>query len=332
MAKYLITGIAGFIGSALARALVADGHEVRGIDNFSTGKPENISDIRDRIDFREADLLDEAAMSHACRGMDFVLHQAADPSVIRSIEDPVSTHRINACGTLNLLMAARRSAVRRFVYASSCSVYGDAPLPNAEQMCPQPLSPYAASKLAGELYAASFYRLYGLETVGLRYFNVFGPRQDANSEYSGVIAKFIGLMLLGQSPTIYGDGEQSRDFVFVDNIVAANMLACTASAGQAAGRVFNIGAGSQISVKKVCQLIGDITHFGKGAVMAPSRCGEIRHSFADISLARTNLKYSPKVRFEDGLQRTIKWYSEQTKLPEPSRHPQIGKTVQAEIN
>jgi UDP-glucose 4-epimerase len=199
-------------------------------------------------------------------------------------------------------------------------------------MCPQPLSPYAASKLSGELYAASFYRLYGLETVGLRYFNVFGPRQDANSEYSGVIAKFIGLMLLGQSPTIYGDGEQSRDFVFVDNIVAANMLACTASTGQVAGRVFNIGAGNQISVKKVCKLIADITHCGKSAVMAPSRCGEIRHSFADISLARKNLGYSPKVRFEEGLQRTIKWYSEQTKLPEPSRHPQIGNTMQPEIN
>jgi nucleoside-diphosphate-sugar epimerase len=317
MAKYLITGIAGFIGSALAHVLVSEGHEVRGIDNFSTGKPENISDILDRIDFREADLLDEAAMMNACCDMDFVLHQAADPSVLRSIDDPVSTHRVNACGTLNLLLAARRSAVRRFVYASSCSVYGDAPLPNAEHMCPQPLSPYAASKLAGELYARSFYRLYGLETVGLRYFNVFGPRQDANSEYSGVIAKFIGCMLQGQSPTIYGDGEQSRDFVFVDNVVAANLLACTAPDTQVAGQVFNIGSGIEVRVKRVCRLIGEMIHFKREALTAPCRCGEIKHSFADISLARGKLGYAPKVSFEEGLQRTIRWYVQQMDSARP---------------
>jgi UDP-glucose 4-epimerase len=308
MAKYLITGIAGFIGSALAHALINQGHQVRGIDNFSTGKPQNLSAIRHRLDFREADLLDDAAMADACEDVDFVLHHAADPSVARSIQDPVASHRVNACGTLNLLLAARKAGVRRFIYASSCSVYGDAPLPNSEGARPQPLSPYAVSKLTGEQYASSFYQLYGLETVALRYFNVFGPRQDANSEYSGVIARFISLMIAGQGPTIFGNGEQSRDFTFIDDVVAANLLACNAPPQQVAGQVFNIGGGNQITINQVYKLISEILPFRGKPAYAPARSGEVRYSYADTSLARTRLKFVPQISFEEGLRQTINWY------------------------
>lgn len=311
LAKYLITGIAGFIGSSLAHRLVAEGNEVRGFDNFSTGKPENFADIRDRIDFREADLLDEHAVEQACEGVDFVLHQAADPSVPRSLRDPVGSHRVNACGTLNLLMAARRCGVQRVVYASSCAVYGDAPLPNNERARPQPLSPYAVSKLTGEHYVTSFHRLYGLETVALRYFNVFGPRQDASSEYSGVIARFIALVLEGKSPVIFGDGEQSRDLTFIDDVVAANLLACHAPKTQAAGEVFNVGGGNQITVNDVSRLVSRITGFKGRPSYAPPRCGEIRHSFADTTLAKTRLGFTAAMEFEQGLRQTIQWYTEQ---------------------
>lgn len=309
--KYLITGIAGFIGSSLAHTLVAEGHDVRGFDNFSTGKPENLAAIRDRIEFREADLLDETAIEEACEGVDFVLHQAADPSVARSLSDPVASHRINACGTLNLLMAARRCGVQRLVYASSCAVYGDAPLPNNERSRPQPLSPYAVSKLTGEHYVTSFHRLYGLETVALRYFNVFGPRQDASSEYSGVVARFIAMLLGGKSPVIFGDGEQSRDFTFIDDVVAANLLACRAPKTQVAGEVFNVGGGNQITVNDVCRLVSRIIGFKGKPAYAAARCGEIRHSFADTTLAETRLGFAPAVEFEKGLRQTIHWYTEQ---------------------
>jgi len=308
MARYLITGIAGFIGSSLARALVAQGHSVRGIDNLSTGKTENLDDIAHAIEFRKADVLDEVAVMNACRDIDFVLHQAALPSVVSSIEDPMTSHRVNADGTVNMLLAARNWRIKRVVYASSCAAYGDAQLPNREEMRPRPLSPYAVSKLAGELYMESFYRVYGLETVSLRYFNVFGPRQDAASEYSGAIAKFIRMMVQGQQPTIFGDGEQSRDFTFIDNVVAANLLACTAPSEQVAGQAFNIGSGSPTTVNRVYRTLQQLLSFPSEPVYAPPRPGEIRHSYADISLAREKLGYAPQTAFEEGMRRTVDWY------------------------
>lgn len=308
MARYLITGIAGFIGSTLARALVADGNFVRGIDDLSTGKTENLDDIAEQIEFRKADIQDETAMLEACRDIDFVLHQAAIPSVVSSIEDPVTTHRVNASGTLNLLLAARASRVKRVIYASSCAAYGDAELPNREDMRPRPLSPYAVSKLAGEFYMESFYRVYGLETVSLRYFNVFGPRQDSDSEYSGAIAKFTNMMLQGQTPMIFGDGEQSRDFNFVDNVVAANLLACTAPKEQVAGEMFNIGSGSPTTVNQVYRTLQTVLGFSPEPIHAPVRVGDIRHSYADSSLAQKKFGYIPRISFAEGIRRTVDWY------------------------
>jgi len=312
MPRYLITGIAGFIGSALAHALLSQGHEVRGLDNLSTGKRENISDILKQIDFREADLLDEAAMASACHNIDFVLHQAALPSVVSSVKDPMTTHRSNTDGTLNLLLAARNGSVKRVVYASSCSAYGDAPLPNKEEMMPQPLSPYAVSKVTGEFYMNSFHKVYGLETLSLRYFNVFGPRQDANSEYSAVIAKFVTLMLEDKRPVIFGDGEQSRDFTYVENVVAANMLACAAPAAAVVGRTFNIGMGEPVTINQAYRSIQALAKFPEGPAYDAARSGEIRHSFADISLARERLGYAPIVTFEQGLNNTVDWYLAET--------------------
>jgi len=308
MSRYLITGIAGFIGSALAQSLVSLGHQVRGIDNLSTGKTKNLDAIADRIDFTVADILDGAAMLKACRDVEFVLHQAALPSVAGSIDDPMTTHRVNADGTLSLLLAARESRVRRVIYASSCAAYGDAELPNREEMRPRPLSPYAVSKISGEFYMDSFYRVYGLETVSLRYFNVFGPRQDAGSEYAGVIAKFMGLMVQGDRPTIFGDGEQSRDFTFVENVVAANLLACTAPTRNVAGQVFNIGCGSRITVNHAYQTLQALLGFAGAPQYGPARAGEIKHSFADISLATEKLGYVPRVAFEDGMKKTMEWF------------------------
>jgi len=311
MPKYLITGVAGFIGSSLAHALLKRGDSVRGIDNFSTGKTENIEDIRDRIDFREADLLDLGAMRDACRGVDYVLHQAAIASVPRSVEDPVTTHRSNVDGTLNLLLAARDAKVRRVVYASSSSLYGDTPtLPKHEAMLPDPISPYAVSKLTGEYYMTSFYRVYGLEAVSLRYFNVFGPRQDPSSMYSGVLAIFISRMLRGEAPTIFGDGEQSRDFTFIDNVVAGNLLACSAPAGEVAGRAFNLATGARVTLNHTYNVLQKITGFAKPAKYGPERAGDIKHSLADVTLAHKHLGYRTLVNFEDGLRRTVDWYRE----------------------
>src|SRR5271163_2552646 len=220
MSTYLITGIAGFIGSSLARAILAQGDNVRGVDNFSTGKRNNIAELLDRIDVREADLLDLGAMQSACQGVDYVLHEAAIPSVPKSVLDPLTSNRANVDGTVNILVAARDAKVKRVVYAASSSAYGDTPtLPKHEAMTPNPISPYAVAKLASELYMVSFYRCYGLETVCLRYFNIFGPRQDPSSPYSGVLAKFSLQMLRGEQPTIFGDGETSRDFTYIDNAV-----------------------------------------------------------------------------------------------------------------
>src|SRR5580698_4077883 len=241
MAKYLITGAAGFIGSSLVCSLLDRGDEVRGVDNFATGRRENLSEVLSRMDFREADLLDLDAMHSACDGVDFVLHQAAIPSVPKSVIDPLGSNRANVDGTVNVLVAARDAKVKRVVYAASSSAYGDTPtLPKHEAMRPDPISPYAVQKLASEQYMISFYRCYGLETVCLRYFNIFGPRQDPSSPYSGVLAKFITVMLRGAQPSIFGDGEQSRDFTFIDNAVNANLLACKAPAENVAGQVFNI--------------------------------------------------------------------------------------------
>src|SRR5882672_7224958 len=258
MARYLITGVAGFIGSSLARALMHN-HEVRGIDNFATGRRENIVGIVREIDFREVDLLDLDALRNACTGIDYVLHQAAVPSVPKSVADPSGSNRANVDGTVNLLIAARDAKVKRVVYAASSSAYGNQPtLPKIESMVPDPISPYAVAKLAGELYMKSFYRCYGLETVSLRYFNVFGPRQDPSSQYSAVLAKFISLMLNNRQPTIYGDGEQSRDFTYIDNVVQANLKACAAPAEKAAGRVFNIACGQRFTLNETCTILQEL--------------------------------------------------------------------------
>lgn len=309
MALYLITGVAGFIGSSLARELLRRGDKVRGVDNFSTGKNENLNDILGEIDFGEADILDMDAMNLACSGVDYVLHQAAIPSVPKSVLDPIGSNRANVDGTVNVLVAARDAKVKRVVYAASSSAYGDTPtLPKCEAMPPDPISPYAVAKLASERYMISFYRCYGLETVCLRYFNIFGPRQDPSSPYSGVLAKFITQMLNGEQPTIFGDGEQSRDFTYVDNAVEANLLACKASAEEVAGKVFNIATGRRVTLNQTFKLLQGLTSYPGSAIHGPERGGDIKHSLADISLAEKHLGYKPKINFEDGLRQTVEWY------------------------
>ncbi len=309
MALYLITGIGGFIGSSLARALLSRGEQVRGVDNFSTGNRENLADILHRIDFREADILDLDAMHQACSGADFVLHQAAIPSVPKSVLDPLASNRANIDGTVNVLVAARDAKVKRVVYAASSSAYGDTPmLPKHEAMKPDPISPYAVAKLASEHYMISFYRCYGLETVALRYFNIFGPRQDPSSPYSGVLAKFITLMLRGEQPAIYGDGEQSRDFTYIDNAVDANLLACQAPAAKAAGQFFNVATARRVTLNETFKLLQGLTSYTGQPRYEPERGGDIKHSLADISKAEAGLSYTPKVDFEEGLRRTVNWY------------------------
>ena len=313
MALYLVTGIAGFIGSSIARELLDRGESVRGIDNFSTGKPANLTDFLARVDFRETDLLDRSGVAEACRGVDYVLHQAAIPSVPRSVADPIATNQANIDGTLNLLVAARDAKVKRVVYASSSSLYGDTPtLPKREDMIPNPISPYAVSKLAGEYYMTSFYRVYGLETVSLRYFNVFGPFQDPTSMYSGVLAIFISKMLAGEQPTIHGDGEQSRDFTFVENVVNANLMACRAPADEAAGKVFNVAMRRRITLNQTYSLLQSLTGYSGAAKHGPEMAGDIKHSLADITRAEKHLGYKPAVDFEEGLKRTVAWYRERS--------------------
>jgi nucleoside-diphosphate-sugar epimerase len=309
MALYLITGIGGFIGSSLAHELLQRGQQVRGVDNFSTGKPENLFHILGQIDFREADILDLEALQRACTGVDYVLHQAAIPSVPKSVLDPIASNRANVDGTVNVLVAARDAKVKRVIYAASSSAYGDTPtLPKHERMPPDPISPYAVAKLASERYMISFYRCYGLETVALRYFNIFGPRQDPSSPYSGVLAKFITQMLSGQQPTIFGDGEQSRDFTYIDNAVEANLLACLAPAAEVAGKVFNVATGRRVTLNETFKLLQQLTSYTGSPIFTAERGGDIKHSLADISAAAQHLGYKPKVDFEEGLQRTVGWY------------------------
>jgi len=312
MAKYLVTGAAGFIGSSLVRALLERGDQVRGIDNFSTGRRDNLSEVLKRMDFREADILDLDAMHKACQGIDYVLHEAAIPSVPKSVLDPIGSNRANADGTLNLLVAARDAKVKRVVYAASSSVYGDTPtLPKHEAMTPNPISPYAVAKLASEHYMVSFYRCYGLETVCLRYFNIFGPRQDPSSAYSGVLAKFSMQMLRGEQPTIFGDGETSRDFTFIENAVSANLLACSAPAAECAGRVFNCATGRRITLNETVVTLKQLTGYQGSVKYGPERGGDIKHSLADITQAQEHLGYKVLVNFEDGLSRTVEWYKSQ---------------------
>lgn len=309
MGIYLVTGAAGFIGSSLCRALIQRGDEVRGMDNFFSGKPENIAAIRSQMDFREADLLDMAAVRDACAGVEFIFHEAAIPSVPRSVADPQRSHEANLTGTLNLLVAARDAKVKRVIYASSSSVYGETPtLPKKEEMAPAPISPYAVQKAGAELYMKSFHQVYGLETTALRYFNIFGPWQDPASQYSGVVAKFCLRMLRGEQPEIYGDGEQSRDFTFIDNAVRANLLAAAAPALKAAGRTFNIACGRRVTLNEVARCLRELTGYTGDIIHRAERPGDIRDSLADISLARTALGYEPTTTYERGLELTVAWY------------------------
>jgi len=307
MASFLITGVAGFIGSSIARELVRRG--VRGIDNFETGKQENIASIRDRMEFVESDIRDREGLNNVFDGVDYVFHQAALPSVPLSVGDPVRSHDININGTLNILLAARDAKVKRVLYAASSSAYGETlTLPKREDMAPNPVSPYAVQKLTGELYMQCFTRVYGLETVSLRYFNVFGPHQDPSSPYSGVIAKFITQMLEGETPTIFGDGETTRDFTYIDNAVQANLLAAAAPAEAVSGQVFNIGVARQVSLNQTFQILREIIGFKGNVKYASRRVGDVKHSLADISRAQKAFNYSPDIDFEEGLRRTVAWY------------------------
>lgn len=312
--KIVVTGGAGFIGSALARALVARGDDVSVLDNFSTGKRENLQDLAGQLAVVEGDILDAALLDRVFAGADVVFHEAAIPSVPRSLAAPLPSHNANATGTLNVLEAARRCQVRRVVYAGSSSAYGEPPsLPVVETMAPAPLSPYAVSKLAGEHYLRVYARVFGVQTVTLRYFNVFGPRQDPNSQYAAVIPRFITAALDGRSPTVYGDGEQSRDFCFIDNVVEANLRA--ADADGASGKVFNIACGTGTSLNRVLALLGEALHRPITAHYEPGRAGDVRHSLADISQAKTVLGYTAAVNFVAGLGKTLAWFQEQRSRP-----------------
>jgi len=305
--RYLVTGGAGFIGSNTVEELVRRGHGVVVLDDLSTGKEENLAEIRNKITFVKGSITDLETIQKAAHQADYVIHLAARTSVPRSVKDPIETSRINVDGTLNVLVAARDNKVKRVVFAASSSAYGETPtLPKTEQMQPQPISPYGVTKYVGELYAQTFGRCYGLETVSLRYFNIFGPRQDPDSPYSGVLSRFATSFLDDLPPTIYGDGEQTRDFTFVENAVHANLLACEASA--AAGMVFNIGTGQSISLNQTLDLFREISGKALQANYEPPRDGDIRDSLADISLAKEVLGYEPAIFFKDGLQKTFDWY------------------------
>jgi UDP-glucose 4-epimerase len=305
----LVTGGAGFIGSSIVRALLARGDAVRVLDNFSSGKRENLAGLARDVELVEGDVRAEADLARALAGVELVFHEAAIASVPRSLVDPVTNHDVNATATLKLLCAAKAAGVRRVVYAAS-SAYGDEPtLPKLESMPPAPLSPYAVSKLAGELYCQIFATAYGLETVSLRYFNVFGPRQDPASEYAAVIPRFITAALAGQGVTIYGDGEQSRDFCFIDNCVAANLLAGAAPAARVSGRVLNVACGAATSLNELVETLGTILGAPIAVTYEPARVGDVKHSRADIAEARARLGYEATTSFVDGLRRTVTSYA-----------------------
>jgi UDP-glucose 4-epimerase len=308
METYLVTGAAGFIGRSIAAELLARGKKVRGIDNFVTGKHENLRGL-EAMELIEADINDAAAVAKACRGVECIFHEAAIPSVPRSIEDPVTSNHAGVSGTVQLLVAAKDAKVRRVVYAGSSSVYGNTPtLPKQEQMQPSPISPYAVSKLAGELYLQSFTRVYGLETVVIRYFNVFGPFQDPTSHYSGILAIFTMKMLAGETPTIYGDGEQSRDFTFIQNVVHGNLLASEAPAERVSGKVFNIATGNRVTLNQTVEILRRATGYTGEVRYAAERSGDVKHSLADISRAKEGFGYEPLVDFREGIERTVAWY------------------------
>jgi len=307
MTTYLVTGGAGFIGSHLATALVERGKRVRVLDNLSTGSRQNLAHLGGRVELIEGDLLDQATVERAVAGAEVIYHQAALASVPRSVEKPLDTNAACVTGTLQLLDAARRAGVRRVIYAGSSSAYGNQPkMPKSESDLPSPLSPYAAAKLAGEYYCRAFTETYGLETVVIRYFNVFGPRQDPHSEYSAVIPLFVTAMLAGRRPTVFGDGRQSRDFTFIDNVVAGNLAA--EHAPEAVGRVFNVACGQQFSLLELIASINRVLGTNIEPEFAPPRAGDVRESLADISEARAALGYQPAVDFDEGLRRSIDYY------------------------
>jgi nucleoside-diphosphate-sugar epimerase len=313
MPTYLVTGGAGFIGSHIARKLVTLGENVRILDNFSTGRRRNLDGVEPAITLIEGDIRDAGVVGRAVGGVDYVIHQAALASVPRSLDDPVSTNEVNVGGTLNLLDAARRAGVKMFVYASSSSVYGDSEtLPKTEDMTPRPKSPYAVSKLGGEWYCRVFSETLGLPTVSLRYFNVFGPRQDPNSQYAAVIPIFSKSLLTGSAPTIFGDGEQSRDFTYVENVVAANLLACRS--GLTGGRVFNIACGERFTLNELYARLQNIVGNELAPVYAAARPGDVKHSEAGIGAIRSELGYKVIVDFDAGLEQTVRWYRDEERM------------------
>lgn len=307
MITYLVTGGAGFIGSHIVERLVSQGHRVRVLDNLSTGSLANLDAVADHVEFIEADLQDAEQVAHAVKGIDVIFHEAALASVPRSVARPVDTHHACATGTIVLADEARKAGVRRIVYAASSSAYGNSPvMPKHESQLPEPLSPYAAAKLAGELYLESFAASYGIETVRLRYFNVFGPRQDPNGPYSAVIPRFISALLADKQPTIYGDGTQSRDFTYVGNVVSGNLLAATAP--NVSGKLYNVACGGTLSLLELLKEICDILDKPFAPEFAPPRVGDVLHSFADISAAQRDLGYRVETSLRDGLRRTVEAY------------------------
>lgn len=310
MSVYVVTGGGGFIGSNIVRQIVQHDEEVRVIDDFSTGRRSNLQGIESDITLLEGDLCDTPLLDEAFEGADYVLHQGAVPSVQRSVEDPVTSDRVNVGGTLKVLDAARKASVKRVVYASSSSVYGDKPtLPKQEDMPPEPRSPYAASKLAGEYYCSVYSATFGLPTVSLRYFNVFGPRQDPKSDYAAVIPIFTRCAINGETATVFGDGEQSRDFTYVDNVVEANLLAARA---ETEGSVIcNVGTGSRYTLNTLLEMLGELTGGKVERRYDDPRPGDVKHSQADITRARQELDYDPSVSFEEGLELTLEWYRSQ---------------------
>ena len=307
--RYVVTGGAGFIGSNTVDELVRRGETVIVLDDLSSGKEDNLAEVRSKISFIKGSITDLEAVRKAMQSADYVIHLAARTSVPRSVKDPIDTNKINVEGTLNVLVAARDAKVKRVVFAASSSAYGETPtLPKVETMQPEPISPYGVAKYAGELYAQMFGRVYGLENVSLRYFNIFGPRQDPDSPYSGVLAKFCTAFLEKTQPLVFGDGEQSRDFTFVENAVAANLLACEAP--NASGKVFNVGTGARVTLNQTLALLANLTGNQLEIKYEPPRDGDIRDSQADITQARAIVNYEPLVNFEEGLRRTIEWYRE----------------------